>query len=362
MLSDIEDPANTTFIIAGVERDTISIPQFSTEGFITFGTEDGYSPSEVDAIKEFVIAGGDVLVLDDFGYSSSIAEAFGIRFKGVQLFDTVYVSELDYNYVWMNISQNHTDWEDADQFHIGHSRWHQGTDPTGTGMHPCSIWSETEAIFATKQEAGLCAHHYNSTSKMIDYEPDYNLLLNAPSAFESIEFSGDFSYYEAVGCSSPQSYLDLNNDGKITLETETAQSEADSQGPFDVYIETCDSADCADSRSGRIYFISDGSALINAIYDYDSANSGAYDSDGKSITNIPENDNRKWILDVIAESILTTNNYTNKAALQASDDAMVIFDESRHSQNVLFTDAYNLVYFYSSENYEILSILFFSIR
>ena len=27
LLADIEDPANTTFIIAGVERDTISIPQ-----------------------------------------------------------------------------------------------------------------------------------------------------------------------------------------------------------------------------------------------------------------------------------------------------------------------------------------------
>ena len=59
-------------------------------------------------------------------------------------------------------------------------------------------------------------------------------------------------------------------------------------------------------------------------------------------------ENRKWILDVIAESVLTTNNYTNKAALQASDDAMVIFDESRHSQNVLFTDAYNLVYLRSA--------------
>ena len=49
LLADIEDPANTTFIIAGVERDTISIPQFSSEGFITFASEDGYSPSEVNA-------------------------------------------------------------------------------------------------------------------------------------------------------------------------------------------------------------------------------------------------------------------------------------------------------------------------
>ena len=84
LLADIEDPANTTYIIAGVERDTISLPQFSSDGFLTFATEDGYSPAEVSAIKEFVFAGGDVLVMDDFGYSSSIAEAFCVRCKGAQ--------------------------------------------------------------------------------------------------------------------------------------------------------------------------------------------------------------------------------------------------------------------------------------
>ena len=346
LLNEIENPTNITFVISGVEKDTFSLPSIGSDsGLISFSEPEGYSGSEISAITSFVARGGTVIVLDDFGYSSGIADEVGISYSNHRLYDDEYAVELDYNYVWMNISQNHTDWEDSEQFHIGHSRWHQGTDPTGTGMHPCSRWSESEIIFATKEEAGLCAHHYNSTSKMIDYSPDYNLLLNAPSAFESIEFSGDFSYYEAVGRSSPQSYLDLNDDGKVTLETETAQSEADAQGPFDVYIETCDSSDCADSRGGRIYFISDGSVLINAIYNFDSANSGEYDEDGKSIANIPENDNRKWVLDVIAESALTANNFTNKDAIFASGDAMVIFDESRHSQNVLFTDAYNLIYF-----------------
>ena len=106
LLADIEDPANTTFIIAGVERDTLSLPQFSSDGFLTFAAEDGYTPAEVEAIKEFVFAGGDVLVMDDFGYSSSIAEAFGVRFKGVQLYDTVYVTELDYNSFGC-VSKNH---------------------------------------------------------------------------------------------------------------------------------------------------------------------------------------------------------------------------------------------------------------
>ena len=57
---------------------------------------------------------------------------------------------------------------------------------------------------------------------------------------------------------------------------------------------------------------------------------------------IPENDNRKWALDVIAESLMSTKIGEEG---QASDNAMVIFDESRHPQNALIADSYNTVYF-----------------
>jgi len=346
LLNELDDPINATFVISGVERDTISLPSIGSDsGLISFKEAEGYSGSEIDAILAFISRGGTVIVMDDFGYSSAIAESIGISYSNHRLFDDEYAVELDYNYVWMNISQNHTDWDDSDIYHIGHARWNQGLDPTGTGIHPCAEWSRSGATFATREEAGMCRQHYNATSKMIDYDPAYNILLNAPSAFESIEFSGDFSYYEAVGRSSPQSYLDLNDDGKIKLETETALSEVDSQGPFDVYIETCDDTDCKAPAGGRIYFISDGSVLINAVYDYEAANDGAYDDEDGSITNIPANDNRKWALDVIAEAVLTNRNTTDKNNLQPGENAIVIFDESRHQQNFMFTDAYNTVYF-----------------
>ena len=57
---------------------------------------------------------------------------------------------------------------------------------------------------------------------------------------------------------------------------------------------------------------------------------------------IPENDNRKWALDVIAESLMSTKIGEEG---QASENAMVIFDESRHPQNKLLADSYNTVYF-----------------
>ena len=101
LLADIEDPRNTTYVLAGVERDTLSLPQFDDDGFITIASGNGYSPSEINAIVEFVEAGGTAMVFEDYGYANTIAEAFGIRYTGDQVFDTTYATELDFNYVWM---------------------------------------------------------------------------------------------------------------------------------------------------------------------------------------------------------------------------------------------------------------------
>ena len=105
LLSDIEDPRNTTYIVAGVERDTLSLPQFDEDGFITIASEDGYSPSEIDAIVEFVDNGGTAIILEDYGFAGTIAEAFGVRYSGYQLFDTTYATELNYNYIWMCVQE-----------------------------------------------------------------------------------------------------------------------------------------------------------------------------------------------------------------------------------------------------------------
>ena len=101
LLKDIEDPRNTTYIVAGVERDTLSLPQFDDDGFITIASDDGFSPSEVNAIVEFVENGGTAIILEDYGFAGTIAEAFGVKYSGYQLFDTTYATELNYNYVWM---------------------------------------------------------------------------------------------------------------------------------------------------------------------------------------------------------------------------------------------------------------------
>ena len=66
------------------------------------------SGSEISAITSFVARGGTVIVLDDFGYSSGIADEVGISYSNHRLYDDEYAVELDYNYVWMNISQNHS--------------------------------------------------------------------------------------------------------------------------------------------------------------------------------------------------------------------------------------------------------------
>ena len=86
-------------------------------------------------------------------------------------------------------------------------------------------------------------------------------------------------------------------------------------------------------------FVSDGSALINAMYDYEGFNEGKY---GPTDTMMPANDNRKWALDFIAEALMSER---IDEVGEPAENAMVIFDESRHPQSALAADSYNTVYF-----------------
>ncbi|MEL0100559.1 MAG: DUF4350 domain-containing protein [Euryarchaeota archaeon] len=338
LLSDIEDPANTTFIVAGVERDTISLPQFSTDGLLTFAAEDGYSPAEVNAIKEFVFAGGDVLVLDDFGYSSTIAEAFGVRFKGVQLYDTVYVTELDYNFVWMCMQEapcgmdgTQLDPETLDN----HSRW----SVLDTGSHICNVYNGRTMA---KSDAGVCAQHWENGA--IVYNASYQVLTNNITGIDIIpNAKTGMAKTEVRAYTSAEATIDVNGDGEIWVGSEQTAETPDEWGQFNLSIEVCISQDCNMKDGGRITFIADGSILTNALYDYEGYNDGKY---GEATNPIPRNDNRKWAMDYIADSLVDpTADGSTPDAPGFAPNAMVIFDESRHIQPNLASESYNTVYF-----------------
>ncbi|HIH58365.1 MAG: DUF4350 domain-containing protein [Candidatus Poseidoniaceae archaeon] len=338
LLADIEDPANTTFIIAGVERDTLSLPQFSSDGFLTFAAEDGYTPAEVDAIKEFVFAGGDVLVMDDFGYSSSIAEAFGVRFKGVQLYDTVYVTELDYNFVWMCVQESPCgmDGTSIDPETVeNHSRW----SIQDNGAHICKLY---DGRFMAKSDSGVCEQHWKDGQ--IQFNSSYQVLLNNITGIDIIpNAKTGMGATEIRALTSPEATIDVNGDGEIWVGSEQTSETPDLWGQFNLSIEVCISQDCNFVQGGRITFIADGSALTNALYDYEGYNNGDY---GKADKPIPRNDNRKWALDYIADSLVDTDEPgVSEDVPEPAPNAMVIFDESRHIQPSIASESYNTVYF-----------------
>jgi len=338
LLADIEDPANTTFIIAGVERDTISIPQFSSDGFLTFASEDGYSPAEVEAIKEFVFAGGDVLVMDDFGYSSSIAEAFGVRFKGVQLFDTVYVTELDYNFVWMCVQESPCgmDGTSIDTSTVEtHSRW----DIQDNGAHICKLY---DGRTVSKSNSGVCEQHWKDGE--IQYNASYQVLLNNITGIDVIQNAKTgMGATQIRAVTSAEATIDVNGDGEIWVGSEQNSETPDLWGQFNLSIEVCITQDCNFVNGGRITFIADGSALTNALYDYEAYNDGKY---GKADKPIPRNDNRKWAMDYIADSLVNPEaNGESVDVPGVAPNAMVIFDESRHIQPSIASESYNTVYF-----------------
>ena len=108
-------------------------------------------------------------------------------------------------------------------------------------------------------------------------------------------------------------------------------------------IKVCEKRDCAEDPGapmGRAIFVSDGSALMNAIYDWEETNEGTYgELNGKVM---PNNDNRRWVLDIIAESLLMHTADDNGTSASGKQ---VIFDESRHQQTNAMGDTYNLIYY-----------------
>jgi len=341
LLSEIDHPEEAIFIVSGVERDTISLPRFTgDENVIEFSEGEGYTTSEILAIEAFVESGGTVLLMDDFGYSSNLADQFGLDYSGHRLYDEgSYAVELGADYVWINTGS-------AFNF----------TTNSGSlaSIHPCLKDLDNDGVidildpepldpsissFVTESDAGLCAHRYSSTGEW-DFTEGYHLLTNAPSAFEKATSYNPVENRYAIGKSSLDSYLDTNDDGNLTVGFESLGIEGDEQGPFAVYVRYCQDRLCIDADSGRVHFVADGSLLINALYDPTSVGQFAAGGGSTASISMPETDNRKWALDIIAEALLVSPNST-----KASSNAIVIFDESRHQQPTLFGDTYNLLYY-----------------
>ncbi len=330
LLSQIEDPGNTTFVVAGMERDTLSFPQFDEDGFISFSSEDGYTDSEIQAIIEFALQGGTVLVFEDYGYAGGIADALGLKIRGKQVFDTTYAEELDYNFIWMCMQEDPCGMLNGSLDEDTIDYYPYWTD--GNLEHPCKLLDGTPL---TEESAGLCAHHL--VDGTIVFEPDYQILLNNPTALEVIPGrSPPLPQINILAKTSNDATIDSNGDGEIWVGNEITPETPDEWGRFNLSIEVCQARDCDPADSGKVIFVADGSMLINALYDPKGFSEGEYGDVDKAI---PDNDNRKWILDIIAESLSAPN------SVQPAENAQVIFDESRHPQGGFTNEAYNLIYF-----------------
>ncbi len=335
LLSEIDNPEQAIFVISGVERDTISLPRFTgDENIIDLKESDGYTSSEIAAIKDFVKAGGTVLLMDDFGYSAGLALEYGLEYSGHHLYDgEAWARQLGYQYVWAN---------ETSAFNFTST-----SGSVANSIHPCLRDVDMDGIIdllddapydpnvggiITIENVGLCAHRWDETTGEWDFSESYNLLTNSPSAFEKTSSFNPAENRYAIVTSTLDSYLDTNDDGNLTIGFEAAGIEGDEQGPFAIYVRYCVDRMCLDSDSGRVHFVSDGSILINSLYD-----AGPLSPYSRAV---PENDNRKWVLDLVAEALLLGNSSTS-----ATDDAIVVFDESRHQQTTPMGDTYNLLYY-----------------
>tara|TARA_B100001250_G_scaffold135976_3_gene116362 strand:- start:221 stop:1855 length:1635 start_codon:yes stop_codon:yes gene_type:complete len=352
LLSEVEYPEESVFVISGVERDTISLPRFTgDEDVVQFSEGDGYTSSEIVAIAAYVERGGTVLLMDDFGYSSNLAKQFGLEYTGHSLYDgESYDRELGYNFVWVNTT----------------SAYNFTTTPNSQkSVNPCIRDVDDDGVIDLLDgdpndpnalnpvinllNVGLCAHRFDVKTGEWDFSEEYNLLTNGLSGFDKTSAYNPSEHRYVVAKTTLDSWMDNNDDGNYTIGGyEALGIQGDEQGPFPVYVRYCENILCRSSTSGRIHFVSDGSMLINSLYDpeFDEFYSGL----------VPKNDNRKWALDIIAESLLVSDSGTN-----ISSNALVIFDESRHQQQNIFGDTYNLIYYlliYFTNDWMAMLILF----
>jgi hypothetical protein len=213
-----------------------------------------------------------------------------------------------------------------------HDRW---SGNLGEGEHPCAALNGQSMSL---EEAGLCAQHWKAGE--IQYNASYQVLLNDITALELIPGAiGALPEISVRAVTSNEATVDVNGDGEIWVGNEQTSETPDLWGQFNLSFEACARSACDPSDGGRIVFMADGSALINAMYDYEGFNDGTYGPTNKTI---PQNDNRKWAMDFIAEALMSSD---PDEIGQVSPTAMVIFDESRHPQNALLADSYNTVYF-----------------
>ena len=356
LLSDLDHPEQTIFVISGVERDTISLPRFTGEDdLIQFSEGDGYTSSEIVAISNFVSRGGTLILMDDFGYSSNLAAEFGLEFTNHRLYaDYSYDNDLGSDFVWVNTTS---------AFNFTSSQGIQ------TSVNPCLRDVDKDGVvdvldedpsnpdigapFVTAKAAGLCSHRFQGTdpstnNPIWDWTHDYSLLTNTPSAFEKATSYNPAERRYVIAKTTQDSWIDNNDDGNYSVGSYAAFGLAgDEQGPFPVYVRYCESILCRGSETGRVHFISDGSVLINSIYDPES---------DSSYLAVPDNDNRKWALDLVAEALILNDNGTSPG-----ENSLVIFDESRHQQPTIFGDTYNLVYYlliYFTNDWMAMLILF----
>ena len=163
LLSEIDYPEEAVFIISGVERDTISLPRFTgDENVIEFSEGDGYTTSEILAIESFVQRGGTVLLMDDFGYSSNLADQFGLQYSGHRLYDEgSYAAELGADYIWINTGAAFNFTTNSGSLATIHPCLKDLDDDGVIDILDPEPLNPAISSFVTESDAGLCAHSYS---------------------------------------------------------------------------------------------------------------------------------------------------------------------------------------------------------
>jgi hypothetical protein len=99
---ELEDPENGDYEVSTIISNPLILREVIATGhpeyslYICIGAEKGYDKLQVDAIIDFVNAGGRVLIADDSGDAQSFSKKLGVEFTGHRIWSQEFVHNLSF--------------------------------------------------------------------------------------------------------------------------------------------------------------------------------------------------------------------------------------------------------------------------
>ncbi len=374
-LEDDDEPSYDVGSLISSPNVLLNMVEAKETAYIVSGVERRYESSEIDALLQFIMQGGNVVICDDKGYANDLASKFAITFYTGKLIDDEQfdrdVNNINFTYtsaklgtdnfigpVWKGVPGQDGVWDQdedgdgyidedpidrADNDEDNKILSNNGLDDDHDGIvdEPREGFDEDpkdDDRDGKKDEEDYDGIDNDGDGLVDEDTKGFKLVMNNPTGVlpsNKEKWRDELSGVKVemipkvIARGSKASFVDMNEDGEITIPQpgEDVNQLADAKGPIDLILEVSVQKIDMDSDEptgpiGTIIFISDAEIFTNNM-----VNMPVLDDEGNPIMEGGE-EKRKYDNLAFAKALVVH---------LLPEGGKVVFDESRHSQDALLT-------------------------